>query len=50
MKLLKKLSEAYGPSGYEDDVREIVRKELEPLCDTVSVDTMGNVVGFKAGK
>jgi tetrahedral aminopeptidase len=50
MKLLKKLSEAYGASGYEDEIREIVSKELKPLCNKVEIDTMGSVVGFKEGK
>jgi endoglucanase len=50
MKLLKKLCEAYGASGYEDEIRDIVAKELKPLCDKVHTDTMGNVIGFKAGK
>ena len=50
MKLLKKLSDAYGASGYEDEIRDIVLKELQPLCNQVRIDTMGNVVGYKEGK
>lgn len=50
MKLLKKLSEAYGASGYEDEIRAIVTKELESMCDKVWTDTLGNVIGFKKGK
>jgi tetrahedral aminopeptidase len=50
MKLLKQLCEAYGASGYEDEVRDIVVKELKPLCKKVEVDTMGSVIGFKEGK
>jgi tetrahedral aminopeptidase len=50
LQLLKKLTESFGPSGFEDETREIVRKELEPLCDKVWVNTMGSVVGFKKGK
>jgi endoglucanase len=48
--LLKKLSEAFGPSGYEDEVREIVASELKPLCKKVWTDTLGNVIGLKPGK
>lgn len=47
--LLKKLSEAFGPSGFEDDVREIVIKEMEPYVDELEVDKWGNVIGVKYG-
>ena len=50
IELLKKLSEAFGPSGYEDEVRDIVAEKLTPMCDKVWTDTMGNVIGFKKGK
>ena len=50
MELLKKLSEAFGPSGYEDEVAAIVASELKPLCDKVWTDTMGSVIGLKSGK
>ncbi|MEM1616231.1 M42 family metallopeptidase [Pyrobaculum sp.] len=47
--LLKKLSEARGPSGFEDEVREVVVKEMEPYVDEVVVDRWGNVIGVKKG-
>lgn len=47
--LLKKLSEARGPSGFEDEVRELVIKEMEPYVDEVTVDRWGNVIGVKRG-
>lgn len=43
-KLLQKLTEAFGPSGYEDRVREIVRTEVEPLVDELKVDVLGNLI------
>src|SRR5688572_9141656 len=43
-KLLQKLTEAFGPSGYEDKVREIVRTEVEPLADEIRVDVLGNLI------
>jgi len=49
MELLKKLTESFGPSGFEDDIREIVTSELTPLCAKVWENRMGNVVGFKEG-
>ncbi len=50
MKLLRQLSEAFGGSGYEDEVAAIVEAELAPLCDRVWTDTLGNVIGFKRGR
>jgi len=50
MKLLKKLTESFGPSGFEDETRKIVEAELKSLCDKVWVNTMGSVIGLKKGK
>jgi endoglucanase len=43
-KLLQTLTETFGPSGYEDEVRKIVRSEVETLADEVKVDTLGNLI------
>ena len=48
--LLKTFSDAHGLSGYEDDVAELLRRELEPLVDEGSIDRMGNVIGVRAGE
>ena len=42
--LIKKLVEAYGPSGHEGAVREIVRAEIRNLPDVLSVDPLGNLI------
>jgi endoglucanase len=47
--LIKKLTEAYGPSGHEEQIREIIRAEVEPLADEVRVDTLGNLIAVKKG-
>ncbi len=47
--LVKKLCEAHGISGYEDEIREIVREELEDYVDEVKVDRLGNVICVKKG-
>ena len=47
--LLKRLSNAGGPSGYEKKVREIIIKEIGPLAETIKIDNMGNVIAFKPG-
>ncbi len=50
MKLLKRLTEACGTPGQEDEVKEIVKAELKGLCDTVTEDALGNIIGYKRGK
>ncbi|WP_395308634.1 M20/M25/M40 family metallo-hydrolase [Mycobacterium sp. AMU20-3851] len=47
--LLQELVGAYGPCGFEDAVREICLRELEPLVDDMWVDDAGNVVGLLRG-
>ncbi len=49
VELLRTLVEARGIPGREEAIREIVRKEMEPLVDEVTTDTMGNVVCVKKG-
>lgn len=43
VKLLSALSNAFGPSGNEEEVRQILRKELEEFADQVQVDKLGNI-------
>ena len=47
--LLRELTEARGVPGYEDDVRDIVRREFADSVDRVRTDAMGNVVGTIEG-
>ncbi len=47
--LLKKLSDAHGISGYEDDIREIIKAELEDYVDEIKVDKLGNVICIRNG-
>jgi putative aminopeptidase FrvX len=47
--LIKKLVEAYGPSGFEDGMRDIIRPEIEAYVDEIRVDAMGNLIAFKKG-
>ncbi len=47
--LLKRLSEAYGISGYEAPVREIIREEFARYSDEVRVSKMGSVMGIRHG-
>jgi putative aminopeptidase FrvX len=43
-KLLKQLTESFGPSGYEDEVRKLVRAEVKPFADEIKVDALGNLI------
>ncbi|MDX1415859.1 MAG: M42 family metallopeptidase [Candidatus Promineifilaceae bacterium] len=47
--LIKKLVEAYGPSGFEDEMRKIIRPEIDGLADEIKVDTLGNLIAYKKG-
>jgi endoglucanase len=42
--LVKKLTEAWGPSGYEHHVRKLIQDEVTPLADEVNVDPLGNLI------
>lgn len=45
--LIQKLVETHGPSGYETQIRSVVRAEVEPFVDAVRVDAMGNLIANK---
>ena len=47
--LLKKLSEACGISGFEDDIREILKEELSDCVDEMETDLMGNLITTHKG-
>ena len=44
--LLRELTEAAGVSGFEDAIREIVKRELSPIAE-LSADSMGNLIALK---
>ncbi|MBZ9621377.1 M42 family metallopeptidase [Clostridium sp. FP2] len=47
--LLEKLSNAAGPSGFEGEVREIIKEEIVNYVDDMKVDVMGNIIVHKKG-
>lgn len=49
-KLLKSLSEAFGPPGFEDEVRQVLRKWVAPLVDELEVDALGNLLATRKGE
>ncbi|MBZ0303445.1 MAG: M20/M25/M40 family metallo-hydrolase [Anaerolineae bacterium] len=42
--LIKKLVEAWGPSGYEYHVRALIEEEVAELVDEMHVDPLGNLI------
>ncbi|SES69511.1 endoglucanase [Natronincola peptidivorans] len=48
--LLKKLTNASGVSGNEDEVRNIIRAELKGIADDIRVDSIGNIFAEKKSR
>ncbi|HVO40527.1 MAG TPA: M42 family metallopeptidase [Spirochaetia bacterium] len=47
--LLKRLSEAIGVSGHEDEVRSLILEELRGKVDECRIDAMGNLIAVRRG-
>ncbi len=45
--LVIELSDAAGPSGYEDKVRELISSKLEGLVHEIRQDIMGNLIAYR---
>ncbi|OGN95801.1 MAG: aminopeptidase [Chloroflexi bacterium RBG_13_50_21] len=45
--LIQKLVETPGPSGYEAQIRSVVRAEIEAYADELRVDALGNLIALK---
>jgi len=45
--LLEKLTNAPGPSGYEEPVAKIMVEEMKPLADKISYDGLGSVIAVQ---
>jgi endoglucanase len=50
IELLKELCALDGVSGWEDEVRDCIRKKAEPFADEIREDTMGNLLVFRKGR
>ena len=46
--LIEKLISTPGPSGYEAQIRALVRTEIEAFADEITVDALGNLIVRKA--
>ncbi|MCK9150636.1 M42 family metallopeptidase [Methanobacterium alcaliphilum] len=49
IKLMKKLSDVPGISGFEEEVRKLITEELKDNVDTIEQDRLGNIIAFKKG-
>ena len=49
MDLMRELCLAPGISGYEDEVADIIERELKDVADSIERDNMGNIIATKKG-
>ncbi|MEA4963615.1 M42 family metallopeptidase [Lutispora sp.] len=47
--LLKDLTQAFGVSGYEKEVRDMIKDAVQDYADEVMVDALGNLIVYKKG-
>ena len=50
LEFLKRISEADGIPGAEDEVREIIKSELKEYVDEFMYDNLGSIIGVKKGE
>jgi putative aminopeptidase FrvX len=48
--MLKELTDAKGIPGNEREVREVMRKYIEPFADEITTDGLGSLIAKKVGK
>ncbi|MBN1918599.1 MAG: M42 family metallopeptidase [Verrucomicrobia bacterium] len=48
--LVRTLTDAFGPPGFEDDARAVVRALVEPFADEVREDVLGTLVAVVRGR
>ncbi len=47
--LIQKLVESFGPAGFEDEVRSLIRQEIGDLADEIGVGKLGSLIAVKKG-
>ncbi|MBS7652411.1 MAG: M42 family metallopeptidase [Candidatus Bathyarchaeia archaeon] len=50
MERLERLTLAHGPPGQEDEVRDLIAREVLETADEVLVDRMGNLIAVRRGE
>jgi endoglucanase len=46
---LEALCTAFGPTGRETEIAEVIRKQIEEYADEIKQDVMGNLIAIKKG-
>ena len=49
LNLVKKLTGAFGVSGNEKNIREVIKEEIKDYVDEIKEDVLGNLVAVKRG-
>jgi tetrahedral aminopeptidase len=47
--LLDTLTQTFGPSGYEEEIRAVIGTTIEPITDEVRTDPLGSLIGIRRG-
>ena len=47
--LIRRLVESFGPTGFEDEVRAIIRGEVKDLADEIRIGKLGDLIAIKRG-
>lgn len=47
--ILRKLCNSHGISGYENEIRDIIREEIKNYVDEIRIDALGNIIAIKKG-
>lgn len=47
--LAKRFAEAFGVSGFEEEIRSVLLEEVKDLVDEVRVDSLGNLIAVRKG-
>ena len=50
MELMRELSLAPGVSGSEEEIANIITRELKDVADKIETDSMGNLIATKKGE
>lgn len=45
--LLREVSEAAGPSGFEEPIRAVMVREMKPYADTLTFDGLGSIIAMQ---
>jgi tetrahedral aminopeptidase len=50
LEIVWNLCDAFGPSGFEEDVREYISDLIRPLVDDLRTDSSGNLIAHRKGQ